>query len=77
MSNFTFLGCLEVVDLWLETKAKQQQHFHRFNGFLSLQLRLRLELGFGLRLTNTKQSLGFGLADSFNGKPPHWLMGVN
>ena len=53
MSNFTFLGCLEVVDLWLETKAKQ--HFHRFNGFLSLQLKLRLELGFGLRLTNYLQ----------------------
>jgi hypothetical protein len=43
-----------VVDLWLETKkSKTAKHFHRFNGFLSLQLKLRLELGFGLRLTNT------------------------
>ena len=53
MSNFTFLGCLEVVDLWLETKAKSSKaaKFHRFNGFLSLQLELRLELGLRLMLT--------------------------
>jgi hypothetical protein len=46
-----------VVDLWLETKKqkKQKKHFHRFNGFLSLQLNLRLELGFGLRLTNNRK----------------------
>ena len=53
MSNFTLLGCLEVVDLWLETKQnkKQQQQFHGFNGFLSLQLGLSFELGLRLRLT--------------------------
>ena len=50
MSNFTLLGCLEVVDLWLLTKARQAS-FHRINGFLSLQLELRMELGWGLRLT--------------------------
>ena len=53
MSNFTLLGCLEVVDLWLETKQnKKQQQFHGFNGFLSLQLGLSFELGLRLRLTN-------------------------
>ena len=31
-------------------KQKKQQHFHRFNGFLSLQFKLRM--GLGLRLTN-------------------------
>ena len=41
-----------MVDLWLEAQQKKQQHFHRINGFLSLQLKLRLELGFRLRLTN-------------------------
>ena len=45
MQNFSLLGCLEVLDLWLE------KHFHRINGFLSLQLELRLELGWRLRLT--------------------------
>ena len=98
MSNFSLLGCLELLLLfltlfrvkmggggvepnfflnisfsWVEIslhvefhllglprsgrsmvgdKSKTaKQHFHRFNGFLSLQLKLRLELGFGLRLT--------------------------
>ena len=32
-------------------KAKKAKHFHRFNGFLSLQLKLRLELGLRLMLT--------------------------
>ena len=31
---------------------KQQQQFHGFNGFLSLQLGLSFELGLRLRLTN-------------------------
>ena len=45
--NFSFIGCLEVVDLWLETNKKSKKNlFHRINGFLSLQLELRLELGF-------------------------------
>jgi hypothetical protein len=50
--NFSFIVCLEVVVLWLETKSnKQQQHFHRINVFLSLKLELRWELGFRLWLT--------------------------
>jgi hypothetical protein len=49
MPNFSFIGCLEVVDLWLESKAAKK--FYRINGFLSLQVELRLELGFRLRLT--------------------------
>ena len=49
MPNFSFLGCIKVVDLWLEAKKS----IHRNNGFLSLhQLELRLELGLRLRLTN-------------------------
>ena len=53
MWNFTLLGCLELVDLWLET-TKQQ--FHEIHGFLSLQLRLSFELGLRIRLTNTTLS---------------------
>ena len=54
MQNFNLLGCLEVVDLWLETNKKE---FHRINGFLSLQLELRMELGLGLRLTNNDNNV--------------------
>jgi hypothetical protein len=35
------LGCLEVVDLWLE---REKYKFHKFYGFLSLQLELRMKL---------------------------------
>ena len=52
MSNFTFLGCLEVVDLYMETSKKHKANFFSiYYGFLSLQLKVRLELGLGLRLT--------------------------
>ena len=51
MSNFTLLGCLEVVDLRLETNKQKKQQFHRINGFLTLQFELRMELGLRLRLT--------------------------
>ena len=53
MSNFTFLGYLEMVDLWLETKQDNNK-FHGLNGFLSLQLGLSFELGLRLRLTKKK-----------------------
>jgi hypothetical protein len=57
MLNFSLLGCLEVVDLWMETKKAKQRKFHSINGFLSLQLELRLELGLRLRLTKNIQRL--------------------
>jgi hypothetical protein len=34
--NFSFLGCLEVVDLWLEKKRKEKKNLGVIRGFPSL-----------------------------------------
>ena len=52
--NFSFLGCPELVDLWLGTKQNKNKHI--IIGFLSLRLELMLEPGLEFRLRLTKKS---------------------
>jgi hypothetical protein len=49
------LHCMSRSGRFMVGDKKKQQHFHRINGFLSLQFELRLERGLRLRLTNNRQ----------------------